>query len=310
MVCNMFSHSCRATNSIIQRLSEDKGCSLVLTPCGLFDDSYNVQPLSDTPRAIPFVSIVICTYGRPESLNETLISLTKQTFKDFEILLITEKGNLSELRQRGLRCSGGDIVSFIDDDVYCPPTWLEGVVAGFREGVVGVSGPTVVPHSHLSNRDIFRWRRLKNLYDFLFLDGNQEVPGYLSSCGAPSTASNYPNGRITCTPHYLEACNMSVKKDDAIAVGGFEGCFISTSEWCEVDLALKLRSKGKLVYSKDAYLNHKPSKAGIYKSRLSTTHRWKNFMYFQKKWIKPSLKTYIYRGFIWTYLKMKNLQMI
>ena len=310
MVCNMFSHSCRAINSIIQRLQENPGCSLVLTPCSLSDDHFDVQPLTDTPRDIPYVSIAICTYGRPESLNETLISLTHQTFKDFEVILITEKGHLSKLRQRGLGCARGDIVSFIDDDVYCSPTWLEGVVAGFREGVVGVSGPTVIPNSYLSNRDLFRWRRVKNLYDFLFLDGNQEVPGYLSSCGAPSTASNYKHRRITSTPSYLEACNMSVKRDDALAVGGFDDAYISTSEWCEVDLALKLKAKGKLVYSSAAALEHRPSKSGIYKARLSTDHRWKNFMHFQKKWINSSLKTYIYRGFIWTYLRMKNLQMI
>ena len=103
---------------------------------------------------------------------------------------------------------------------------------------------------------------------------------------------------------------MSVKRDDALDVGGFDDALVSTSEWCEVDLALKLRSRGKLIYSSKAALEHRPSKAGIYKARLSTDHRWLNFLHFQKKWIKPSLKTYLYRGFIWTYLRMKNLRMI
>ena len=116
------------------RILEDKGRGVFLASSDMHNDCIYIRRPYDSPWSKNHVSVVICTYGRPESLNETLISLTKQTFKDFEIILITEKGDLSKLRDTGLRCARGDIVSFIDDDVYCPSIWLQSVVKCFGKG--------------------------------------------------------------------------------------------------------------------------------------------------------------------------------
>ncbi len=295
-------------------LPKGQGQSLVLTPHYLFNDSWRVHNLNFSHRHKKSVSIIICTYERPESLNETLESLTKQTFKDFEVILITEKGDLSTLRDIGLRCARGDIVSFIDDDVYCPPVWLESVTQSFREGVVGVSGPTIILDEFKNNRDVFKFRWFKNIHDFIFLIGRGQLPGYLSDCGTPSLASCSDRLKFEGEVNYLEACNMAVRKSEAISVGGFDRTYTKTSEWCEVDLALSLSKHGKLLYCQKASLEHRPSKQGIYTSRLKTKHRWENFIYFQKKWegkvIKKGLRTWAYRGFVWIYLTLKNTQMI
>ena len=254
------------------------------------------------------VSIVICTYGRPESLNDTLESLTKQTYKDFEVILLTEKGHLSQLRQRGLECAVGSIVSFIDDDVYCPPTWLEGVVKGFREGVVGVSGPTIIVPEYQKNRDCLKYEKLRKLQEWIFKVSLE--PGRLSPCGAPSMASNFKGCRYEGEIDYLECCNMSVRRSDAIDAKGFDTSYYRTSEWSEVELSLKLKRYGVLHFSLDALLFHRPSKAGVYKHRLSTAHRWENFKRFQRRWIKPSFRRHLYWLFIWTYYKLKEMTMI
>ena len=254
------------------------------------------------------VSIVICTYGRPESLNDTLESLTKQTYRDFEVLLVTEKGNLSELRDKGLRSSCGDVICFIDDDVYCPPTWLESVTKSFREGVVGVTGPTWITKDYRQNRDIIKYKGLRKAHDAFF--GVPSRPGHLSETGAPSMASNDEDCEYEGSVQYLECCNMSVKRKEALDVGGFDSIYTKTAEWCEVDLSLKLSKKGQFMFSQHAALYHRPSKAGVYKFRLQTSHRWKNFITFQKRWVKSSPLTYIYRGFIWTYFKMKDLRIV
>lgn len=274
----------------------------------------NLRSSYDRPIGSPLVSIVICTYGRPESLNVCLKSLEAQTFDNFEVILITEKGDLSTLRDIGLRCSYGDIVSFIDDDVYCHPTWLRGVVQAFGgkgDGtVVGVSGPTFIPDDLRNGRDLFKYKWAKRLYDCWFIGKAARIPGAISECGAPSTASNERGCKYEGEVDYLEACNMSVKRREAIDVGGFDSVFTKTGEWCEVDLALRLKRVGRLVFSPEARLEHRPSTSGIFSSRLSTKHRFENFMVFQRRWIKPSLRTYLYRGFVWAYFILKQNRMI
>jgi GT2 family glycosyltransferase len=223
---------------------------------------------------------------------------------------------LSRLRDKGLRSAVGDIVTFIDDDVYCKPTWLENIVETFKRDkrIVGVSGPTVITNEYRANRDIFRFRRIKNLYDLLFLQGRTGMPGFLSDCGCPSTASNDIQSSYEGKVDYLEACNMSVKKEEALNVGGFDHNYIGTGEWCEVDLALRLQTRGSLYYCQQAFLYHRPSVKGVFSARLSTKHRWTNFRYFQEKfhgkWIRNTYRTYLYRIFVWLYLKMKNMRMI
>lgn len=289
-------------------LFENQRRGMVYPSSGVHSDGVYIRTFGASPIGKKNVSIVICTYGRPESLNDTLESLCKQTFKNFEVILLTEKGNLSELRDKGLRSACGDIVCFIDDDVYCPPDWLQGVTQSFREGVVGVTGPTRITEQYQKNRDCLKYRKLKKIQDWVFRVPSN--PGTLSECGAPSMASNYEICRYEGEVQYLECCNMSVKKKEAIDVGGFDHHYYRTSEWCELDLSFKLRQKGQLRFAQNCQLYHRPSKAGIYKERLATKHRWDNFIYFQRKWVKSSFLTYTYRAFIWTYLKMKERRMI
>ena len=269
----------------------------------------NLRLPYDTPVGKPKITVAICTYGRPESLDVTLKSLEHQTYDSFEVVLITEKGNLSELRDKGLRTSAGDITILLDDDVYCQPTWLQAVADAFKEeGVVGVTGPTIITEEYKKNRDCFKFKKLSDLQGWLFKVPSE--PGRLSPYGTPSMASNYAGCTYEGEVDYLECCNMAVKRKEAIEVGGFDYDYIKTSEWCELDLSLRLRKKGRLVFRQACAIEHRPSKAGIYTNRLKTNHRWLNFMRFQKKWVKPGLLTYTYRAFIWTYLKIKDLRMI
>ena len=122
--------------------------------------------------------------------------------------------------------------------------------------------------------------------------------------------SNFKGCEYEGKVDYLECCNMSVKRKEALDVGGFDLSYFKTSEWSEVDLALKLKKKGILTFNPKVLLYHRPSQQGIYADRISTKHRWENFKIFQKKWIKPSFKRLIYWAFVWTYLKIKELQMI
>lgn len=91
--------------------------------------------------APPTVSIVVPTFNRAELLAETIASVLRQTFADFELLVIDDEstddtrhavqriadprvtylpmrhcGNLSILRNTGVRESRGRLVAFLDSD--------------------------------------------------------------------------------------------------------------------------------------------------------------------------------------------------
>ena len=303
----------RAIVPFSTRLLEDQGRGLVSALADLRSDTIYLRTPCNKPWYKAVVSVVICTYGRQESLNETLKSLTLQTFRDFEVLLITEKGDLSRLRHKGLECGNGLIVTFIDDDVYCEPTWLQSIVQAFKDKrVIGVTGPTTIKHDYRRNRDIFKYKFFRKLQDRFFLGNLRYLPSRLSSCGCPSMASNDENLEINSPlkVDYLEACNMSVRRKEALDAGGFDDAYRGTSEWCEVDLSLKIGHKGNLSFDPAVSLYHRPSRQGVYKSRLSTAHRWKNFKVFQRRWVKPSFKRSLYWAWVWTYLKLKGLRMI
>ena len=236
-----------------QGLFEDKRFSVVSTSYRLFLDMRGIWTTRMPRYFAPAMSIVICTYGRPESLDATLESLQAQSFNNFEVILITEKGDLSNLRDKGLRMATGAYTAFIDDDVYCPPTWAQSVFDCFRERkVVGVTGPTEITEEYINNRDILKYKRFKRLYDKQFLDNLSVRPSYLSQVGAPSTASNNPGVTYEGEAGYLEACNFTVRTKEARWVGGFSSEFTGTSEWCEVDIALRLKAFGTLCSRKSA----------------------------------------------------------
>ena len=309
LVCNSLTNSSTNTLPIVTWLQQNQGRGVVLTSDCLSRNDFHLWNLDAQSRPKKDISIVICTYGRSQSLNDTLISLSHQTFKSFEVILITEKGHLARLRDKGLRHALSPIVSFIDDDVCCPTTWLESIYKVFKEkGVVGVTGPTTIIQEFQENRDCLKYKKLRKLQEWIFAVSSK--PGLLSVCGAPSMGSNFGGCSYQGEVDYLECCNMSVKKKEALDVGGFDHEYVQTGEWSEPDLSLKLKTRGKLYFRTSCGLYHRPSKQGVYASRLSTEHRWENFKRFQRTWIKPSLRRHLYWGFVWGYLRMKSWRMI
>jgi len=107
-----------------------------------------------------FFSLIICTLGRVNELEELLKSLLKQSFTEFEIIIVdqndeinlttmlsiyqnqlnikhikvTEKG-LSKSRNIGLSYADGYIISFPDDDCQYNCNTLEYVRAKFLENI-------------------------------------------------------------------------------------------------------------------------------------------------------------------------------
>lgn len=130
--------------------------------------------------AAPYISVIICTYNRDNVFSETLSSFAKMDFSlagDFELIIIDNNSNdgtagvanefcaghsyarylfepqpgLSIARNRGIRESRGEIVVFIDDDVFLDSKWLGEVARAFREHPDAAAfGGKSIPHFETS----------------------------------------------------------------------------------------------------------------------------------------------------------------
>ena len=107
---------------------------------------------------MPLVSILIPTFNRPVHLRECLQSIARQTFSDWEAIVINDAGGsvdgvaaeFSQLplqvihlpakrgqvaaRNRGLEVARGQYVAFCDDDDLWLPAHLSGLVQALSAG--------------------------------------------------------------------------------------------------------------------------------------------------------------------------------
>ncbi|MEW6248547.1 MAG: glycosyltransferase [Nitrospirota bacterium] len=105
------------------------------------------------------VSVVVPTYNRPERLREALASLARQTFRDFEVIVVNDGGQdvsavvaeanrdgrityivhdknrgLAAARNTGLRHARGRYIAYLDDDDRFLPDHLEVLVTALAGG--------------------------------------------------------------------------------------------------------------------------------------------------------------------------------
>lgn len=121
------------------------------------------------PTAGPLVSVAICTRDRAWSLGATLDSLLRQSYTNFEIMVVdnappndsTERlvrgdypaaryihepqAGLDHARNRAMREARGEIVAFIDDDAIADVGWLSALVPLFDDPRVLCATGLVAP---------------------------------------------------------------------------------------------------------------------------------------------------------------------
>ncbi len=119
------------------------------------------------------VSVVISTLDRCETLRKTLLSLSQQRYRDFEVIVVNGPStdgtdqllaqwhdrikvgrcpvaNLSVSRNIGIAMAAGDIVAFIDDDAIPHPCWIERIVDGYDRPDIGAVGGFVFDNTGFS----------------------------------------------------------------------------------------------------------------------------------------------------------------
>lgn len=257
-------------------------------------------------------SIIIPTFGRSESLAKCLASLDAQTERRFEVILVREEGELAKLRNDGAKRATGDYLIFIDDDVICSPGWLDGITKSFSKDktIGGVSGPSTITDDFRGNRDIFRFKLAKRLYDYGFCFGRHRLPGHVTRAGAWTTGAADSSCSYEGEVMFLEACNMAFRSDIFRRVRGFDESFRGVGDWSEPDLSYRIRRAGfRLWFSTAAKLEHRPSKSGAFKKRKSdSVNRLSNYLLFSERWVKPHWSHNLYKLFLRSYYALAPAQ--
>jgi len=97
----------------------------------------------------PLFSIIIPVRQKTKYLQETLNHLKNQSFKSFEVLVITDKisGPVSPAVKRnlGAKKAKGEYLAFIDDDSYPSKNWLKNASKLFSKNISALCGPCLTP---------------------------------------------------------------------------------------------------------------------------------------------------------------------
>ena len=178
------------------------------------------------------VSVVIACPDDSWMLRECLSALARQTYRNFEVIVLpdgdmkaegkggdrdaggldlrvipTGKVRPAEKRNLGIREAQGEIVAFIDDDAYPEAHWLELAVRYFGEpSIGGVGGPGVTPPG-----DRYLSKLGGRVYDNLLVSGNYRYR--YRAGGVRMDAEDYPS------------CNLFVRRDLLEKIGGYRTDF-------------------------------------------------------------------------------------
>jgi glucosyl-dolichyl phosphate glucuronosyltransferase len=229
----------------------------------------------------PEISVIICTYRRPDVIEAAIKSLVKQSLdpNKFEIIIvdnnsqdetldivqpfirnlfpkvrfvIEDRQGLSYARNTGVELSHADIVAFIDDDAIADVTWLTELIDVYRNfPEVSAVGGKIIP----------LWEESRPIW---FTDS---LLGYLSVIDWGEET------KFLKWPERLLGTNSSFRKNILIALGGFDvnlgrrGNLLMGSE--ETMLQKAIMEKGhNVVYAPKAIVYHRISAIRISREYL------------------------------------------
>lgn len=197
------------------------------------------------------ISVIIPVRMITPYLRETIDCLKRQTFKEFEIIIITDKkekfkgvrllnsGEPTPAYKRNLGASRakGEVLAFLDDDSYPEKRWLENALKIFTESseISAVCGPTLTPPK-----------------DNIF----QKASGWVLASWLGSGGAGVYRNRVMSRREVddFPSVNLLVKKSDFKTIGGFD-----INHWPGEDtkLCLDLVKLGKkIIYDPSVLVYH------------------------------------------------------
>lgn len=240
---------------------------------------------SSSALAHPGVTVVICTYQRPESTVRVLDSLVTQSRIPDDVLVVdastdrrtsdavtawqsrdpapralryfqvegSDRG-LTRQRNFALDRTTTDLVVFFDDDVVLGPNCLRELERVLR------GDPTVVGVGCFAGADVATPRALWRLRRRLQIVSSLEAGKYHRS-GMSTPWEFDPRREPTVEGDWLPGWGMMWKTSAARAARFHDG-FAGYAQGEDLDFSLRLRRYGRLLMAREAEIRHLPDPAG------------------------------------------------
>ncbi len=222
----------------------------------------------------PLVSVVVLTYNRCEYLKRCLNSLMRQSYTDFDVLVIDNastddtlavlktypvkvmtdpRKKLSYLFNLAWKSTQGKYVAYLADDVELHFDWLRNAIEtfGIDERIGCVGGPIISTRKqemHLLYEDANRSILLSfaaRVYERVIMEGRLFEPGALAQSGAYSMGASLESSLRFKSPisvDLLTTSAMIVKREVFHKIGGFDENFYFNH--ADGDLFIRMKKAG------------------------------------------------------------------
>lgn len=265
------------------------------------------------------VSVIIPTYNRAGDLERCLIALSKQTYRNFEIIIVDNgctdntlsilqnypvkvvrdlTRNVTHLFNVGWQKSKSDIVAFTNDDAEPAKEWLQNIISTFGkyDHAAAIGGPTILPENLLHNQEMLRLHSKSQeslffkipawIYENFILEGKYNDIGVLCESGAYSVGGSLLESTKLNSPisvDLLSITNAAIKRYILEEVNGLDENFRFTHG--DGDLFIRIKNAGyRLIFDPKVIVLHHVNPAGDTRAAF---WRGRDQAYFFKKCIKP-----------------------
>lgn len=226
------------------------------------------------------VCVLIFTCDRPDDLKHCLESVLKQTFSDFEVIVVDNGASiqtdellrnyrsrvikdrtkkLSYLFNLGYRATGAELIVYLADDVELDHNWLQEGLDTFRRHLQAavVTGPLISAFEFTGEMHLLHARAIKNkflrliakIYDNFILEGKTFEPCVLCESGSYTLGQGFkPKFSEDREVDLATTSGMLIKRSAIEAIGGFDENFIFNH--ADGDLFVRLKKSGyKIIYN-------------------------------------------------------------
>jgi glycosyltransferase involved in cell wall biosynthesis len=227
--------------------------------------------------SVPAISVIIPTYGREETLRETLAHVVEQDYPNFDVIVVDQKpqhtpttqayleqlaaaqkiqlfqvdwASLPGARNYAVRRSQSDIVLFLDDDVQLPPGFLLAHARNYERPEIGAVAGRVFDRMKLADHQ-----------------PGLAIEDLPPEALDPGIAWYHLNLVHTIKPQQVltaRGCNMSFRRE-IFSVHGiwFDERFRGSAVREESDFCLHIRETGLIIwYDPEAHLVHLGEETG------------------------------------------------
>jgi O-antigen biosynthesis protein len=223
-------------------------------------------------EAPPYISVVVCTFNRPDRLRACLQHLQRQQYPAFEVIVVdnspatgavrdqvTALGDpryryiaeprvgLSQARNTGVSVAAGDVVAFLDDDEEPDSFWLAALARGFarRRKIGCVTG--LILAACLDTEAQVRF---------------EELGGHIKDRGfEPAIFSRHgPQSPLYPRPPFGAGGNMAFRSETLSRIGRFDTALGAGTPALGAEdtlaLTLVLLAGQKIAYEPAAFVRH------------------------------------------------------